>query len=104
MPMDREKVRAGGLRDLTYGVRGIDLQTENGMLKIPFSFRSKKQWCLGGDLDTINLVISDENREELLVTIETLTSKQRGDKAKVSLPAWIEVLANGIMASACIRA
>ena len=89
-PLDREKVRASGLRDLVYGVQGIDLHEENGMIKIPFSFRSKKQWCRGGDLDTISLVIPNENSEELLVTLETLTSKQNGDRAIVSLHKLVD--------------
>ena len=89
-PMNLQKARSGGLRDLVYGVKGIELKEENGVVKIPFSFRSKKQWCLGGDLDTISLVVPDENLDELIVSIETLTSKQRGDKAKVSLHKLVD--------------
>lgn len=78
-------MRASALKNRLYEIEAIKLDSENGETKIPLKFMAQKKWCEGGDLDTFDYLISDKKKNEVLITIETLTSTQRGDRFKTSI-------------------
>lgn len=84
-PQDLQKMRVSALKNRLYEIESIKLESDNGETKIPLKFLAEKRWCEGGDLDTFDYLIADKKSNEILITIETLTSTQRGDRFKTSL-------------------
>lgn len=89
-PVDMEKFRKRAYANKELGVKKLKLGLNNGVMKIPLKFHPHKRWCQGGDLDTIKFLRPDPNADEFLVTIESITGKQRGDKMRVSAKKLLE--------------
>ena len=79
-----QRLRAQTLLNRELGIERLKLNLVDGVIKIPFVFKAQKQWCRGGDLDTVKFLRPEPNALEFLVVIEALTGKQRGDRKRVS--------------------
>ncbi|RYZ90973.1 MAG: hypothetical protein EOP04_02155 [Proteobacteria bacterium] len=82
-------LRAAGFKNIKFGVKSLTLNENEGLFKIPFSFKSRKQWCVGGDIDTMRLLASGDEKNDFIVTIEPITDGSRGEAYPVSIDKMV---------------
>jgi hypothetical protein len=85
-PVDVKSLRRIASKNRAFEVKSLALTINNGEMQIPFRFIADKKWCVGGDLDTFKYLLTGQPQSNILITIETLTSTQRGDRQRTTLP------------------
>lgn len=74
------------------GLKTLELTADNGVFKIPFTFKPRKVWCQGGDLDTMKYASDDPSAQDILISLEPLAAEGKGDFMRTSVAA----LYNGV--------
>lgn len=83
-PETLRRLRDRAFNDRELGIKGLKVAVNDGVLTIPLNFTAEKQWCRGGDLDTVKFMTQDMMKDDFLISIESLTGKTRGDRIRVS--------------------
>lgn len=67
------------------GLKTLNLKSENDVLTIPFSFKPRKVWCQGGDIDTMKYASDNPAAMDILITIEPFSEQGKKDVLRTSV-------------------
>ena len=69
--------QAAWARESSVGLQRLAGEASGDKLFLNFVFRAKKQWCRGGDLDTMKYAVDSVTNPDILISVESLEGRSR---------------------------